>query len=222
VTNDNLAHLPDFYGHRRTELERAAIWSDGTPIPWMTYPAISYLNQIDFSQKQVFEYGAGNSTLFWARRARRVISVEHDPAWYENVRSQNTPNAEISLASGYAYVEAIKKDAPHDVIVVDGRWRFDCTMNCLGYLAPGGMVILDNSERHPPLTAFLREHDLIQVDMIGHGPQNKYIWCTSIFLTRTFAFPSAKAIQPHHGPGMEDSIEVRPERAASNQPGSFA
>jgi hypothetical protein len=33
----------------------------------------------------VFEYGAGGSTLFIARRVRRVTSIEHEPSWYDLV-----------------------------------------------------------------------------------------------------------------------------------------
>src|SRR5688572_10403591 len=50
----------------------------GQPIPWYTYPAIEFIRQLDFSQSTVFEYGSGNSTMFWAASAARVISVEED------------------------------------------------------------------------------------------------------------------------------------------------
>ncbi len=36
---------------------------------------------------QVFEYGAGGSTLFFARRVSKVIAVEHDPAWAAQVQA---------------------------------------------------------------------------------------------------------------------------------------
>ena len=218
---ENLAHLPDFYGHRRTEIEKAAVWSDGTPIPWVSYPAVSYLNQLDFSQKQVFEYGCGNSTRYWSRRCRKVISVEHDAEWFRRVASENLPNTEIFEATGRAYVEMIVRHAPHDVIVIDGRWRFDCAVNCIPYLAAGGMVILDNAERYPAATAHLRGQDLIQVDMIGYGPIARFLSCTSFFLTRAFSLSPAKTIQPHFDQGMLDSIEVKPEHAAHNLPGGF-
>jgi predicted O-methyltransferase YrrM len=33
----------------------------------------------------IYEYGAGGSTIFFAKRAREVISVEHDPEWARRV-----------------------------------------------------------------------------------------------------------------------------------------
>lgn len=35
----------------------------------------------------VFEYGSGGSTLFFSERAGTVISIEHNPLWYEKVVS---------------------------------------------------------------------------------------------------------------------------------------
>ena len=46
-------------------------------LPWFTYPAIEALSNWDLSDKRVFEYGSGFSTLFWASRAKEVVSVEH-------------------------------------------------------------------------------------------------------------------------------------------------
>ena len=215
---NNLTHLPDHYDHARTVTEQRPVWADGGPVPWMTYPAICYLNQLDVSQKQVFEYGCGASTLYWARRAKRVYAVEHDQAWCERTRATAPPNAEIALAGELAYVKAVARNAPHDIIVVDGRWRAECVMMSHGFLAPGGMIILDNAERYPLLTEYLRQKGFIQVDMIGYGPQNKYTWCTSFFLPRDFSFSPAKPAQPHAGPGMIDALEVRPQHAADNRP----
>jgi hypothetical protein len=218
---DKLAHLHDYYGHRRTVEEKSPIWADGTPVPWISYPAISFLNQLDFSKKRIFEYGAGNSTRYWAQRAKRVISVEHDAAWFEQVKAANLPNTELIHATGSAYVGAIAKDGPHDVIVIDGRWRFDCGMNCLAFLSSDGMVLLDNAERYPAITQHFRDNNLIQIDMIGHGPQHSHVTSTSLFLRRFFDFPPAQQIQPHHGPGMIESVQVMPKHLESNKPGSF-
>jgi hypothetical protein len=33
----------------------------------------------------VFEYGSGGSTLFWASRVKKVVSIEHETEWYERI-----------------------------------------------------------------------------------------------------------------------------------------
>ncbi len=213
--------LPDFYGHARTLESQRAEDADGNPLPWLTYPAISFLLQLDFSEKSIFEDGCGGSTEFWSQRAKRVVSVEHDADWWQTVAAKSLPNAEVFCERERAYVEKSAYRAPHDVIVVDGRWRYDSAAYCVQHLSGNGMIIVDNSERYPAVTQLLRDHGLIQVDMIGHGPSVRMLWSTSLFLTRQFAFEPCGRGQPRYLPGMRASIEVRPEWARKNEPGSF-
>ncbi|PSP13900.1 MAG: hypothetical protein BRC50_05380 [Cyanobacteria bacterium SW_11_48_12] len=53
--------------------------------PWITFAAIEFLEKTLSDNDRVFEYGTGGSTIFFAKRAKRVISVEHDIEWYNNV-----------------------------------------------------------------------------------------------------------------------------------------
>lgn len=71
--------------------------AEGRPIHWYTYPRIEYLRQFDFSQAAAFAYGSGNSSLFWAARAREVVSVEVNPAWYDYVSKASSPNQTVLL-----------------------------------------------------------------------------------------------------------------------------
>lgn len=54
--------------------------------PWITFEAGAFLRSVVTSGALVFEYGTGGSTVFYAKRAKRVISVEHDVAWFNRVR----------------------------------------------------------------------------------------------------------------------------------------
>ena len=205
-----LAHLPDYFNHSLTTAEKRSVWGNGEPVPWLTYPAICYLEQLNFTRQLIFEYGCGSSTFYWAKHARKVTSVEHDEAWYNQIKSDLPANAELFLATGQPYVECVEKNAPHNVIVVDGRWRPECVRHCLPYLSEEGMIILDNSERHPDLTAFLRDKSLIQVDFVGHGPINVPLSVTSIFLSRSFRTPPRSSAQPRYLPGIFDASD-KPE-----------
>ena len=53
--------------------------------PWITFAAIELLEKTLSNNDRVFEYGRGGSTIFFAKRAKRFISVEHDIKWYNNV-----------------------------------------------------------------------------------------------------------------------------------------
>ena len=50
-------------------------------LPWMTYDAIAFLEEIISEENNVFEWGSGGSTIFFAARCKQVISVEHDKEW---------------------------------------------------------------------------------------------------------------------------------------------
>ncbi len=194
--------------------------ADAQPIPWYTYPAIEFIRQIDFSDQRVFEFGSGNSTLFWAKRAMSVVAVEHDPAWHEKIANGLPENVEYLLRQGEEdYVESIERFAGFfDVIIIDGIHRFDCAVRARRKLAANGLIILDNADWKHKTTKFLRDSDLIEVDMTGFGPINGYTWTTSFFLTRQIRLKPAFEHQPLPGPGGLTQIETcapKKPRAAS-------
>ncbi|RYZ66059.1 MAG: PAS domain S-box protein, partial [Proteobacteria bacterium] len=94
---------------------------------------VEYLKQLDFSQKTVFEYGSGNSTLSWANRSKRVVAIEDDLAWYNQIKDKLPTNVEYILVDNKAdYIQAIHRFPElFDVIIVDGSHRFDWLMKRL-------------------------------------------------------------------------------------------
>ena len=76
------------FGHFKSVQRNSSIDQNGLPIPWYTYPAIEYIRQFDYSGKRIFEYGSGNSTLFWANLCFRLVSVEDNKRWYEKIKKK--------------------------------------------------------------------------------------------------------------------------------------
>ena len=195
------------YGYLRSVAHEKPLDANGSPYPWYTYPAVEYVKQLDFSDKTIFEYGCGHSTLFWAARAKTVVSVEHNQEWRDLVSSQVPFNAAIFFEpQSDDYAAAINRfDQQFDVIVVDGlateRTRLKCVRAALPRLREGGMIILDNSDWLPESARHLREAGLIQIDMTGFAPSNDYTCTTSFFLHRTFAFKPLHERQPMPGTG---------------------
>ncbi len=189
------------YGHLLSVQQKKPLSKDGNPIPWYTYPSLEYLNQLDFRDKDVFEYGAGNSSLFWAKKARSVVSVESDEEWYISLRKELHPNQKILfIAEKQDYINSIFQEyKKYDLIVIDGLHRLACSKAAIQCLASGGLIILDNSDWLPETAKTLREAGLIQVDFTGLGPINYYTSTTSIFLDRNFAIKSRSEFQPEHG-----------------------
>lgn len=190
--------------------ERVCLDKDGNPIPWYTYPAIEYLSQFDYHEKCVFEYGCGYSSLFWAGKASKVISIEDNPQWFAKWQKEfSHPALDIRWRDeDEGYENAIFEDKQnYDVIVVDGKRRAECAATAVKALAAGGMIILDDSDRiatsqeYAKAVETLKAADLIQIDFHGFCPMNCYSKSTTLFLKRDFCFNSVYPIQPAPGLG---------------------
>jgi hypothetical protein len=177
---------------------------DGMPVngsgrfqPWLTYPLIEYLNGLDFSGKDVFEFGAGASTLYWAERAKNVVSVELDSGWYEALKSKVPSNVTLLHdADGHSYATVPKRlfpDRKFDVVVVDGAERYRSALTAIEVLAPGGFIILDNAEWYPRTADKLAEAGLIEVRFSGFSPKNAFTETSSIFMARDFSVGLSEA-----------------------------
>ncbi len=89
-------------GWARSVEQDAAVDLDG-PIPWYTYPAISELTRITPPGAKVFEYGSGNSSLWWRLHAAQVVSVEHDPVWHAHSNAGATGDVRLREAGDPAH-----------------------------------------------------------------------------------------------------------------------
>lgn len=70
---------------------------DGAPLPWFTYGAIEFLERELPSDLSMFEYGGGQSSVYWAGRLRRLVSINHDPAFGAFIQPQLPPHAEFRI-----------------------------------------------------------------------------------------------------------------------------
>jgi hypothetical protein len=186
-----LTYLEESLGGYRSRLSKLPFDKNNNPLPWYTYPAIAFIDQLDFTGCHVFEYGSGNSSKFWSGRSLSVTSVEINHDWYQTVLNDLSPNNSLIYApSAKEYVTSINKSSLHyDVIVVDGSFRFDCAGEAVKKLSQGGIIILDNSDWYPSTARYLRDMNFCQVDFIGAGPLNSYAWCTSILFMGDIRIP---------------------------------
>src|SRR5262245_61229785 len=72
-------------GHTRSAFADKAVDRLGKPLPWYTYPCIQFLENQSFVGQRVLEFGAGQSTLWWAERAVSVTAFENDREWIERL-----------------------------------------------------------------------------------------------------------------------------------------
>ena len=175
-------------GFEESARQRTGILGDGQPIPMMSYAFIEYMMGLDLTGFSVLEIGGGNSSLFWASRANKVLTLEHDRGWFDHVAAQLPANLELMPVEQDEYAQRIAAlDTAFDLIVIDcAANRYDCALAVRGRLKPGGLVVLDNSDWFPNAARALREQDLIQVDFPDFRPDHWYRCNTSAFLHPEF------------------------------------
>lgn len=184
LKNQSIFNTPDFYSYNESRRTRKPIGPNNEDIPWITYPSLEFLSQINFANLHVFEFGAGHSSVWFSNRAASVTSVESDKSWILYLQKFNLNKLTIVHKEPDAFTEALTQDKKtFDVILIDSHKRLECCDIAVNYLSENGFIIFDNSERHPDGCKILRDKGLLQVDFKGFGPINEYTWCTSIFFS---------------------------------------
>lgn len=175
-------------GWKKSVMNRLPLDGDKNELPWFTYACIYFLTPKLKEDYFVFEYGSGNSTLWFANKTQKIISVEHDEKWHSHMKGRFTEFPNITyflkdLVSETYQKEIVNYEKVFDIIVLDGRERVECAMNALNALKDDGVIIWDNSDRtkYSKGYGFLKENGFKRLDFYGMGPISAHSWCTSIF-----------------------------------------
>jgi len=164
LASNESKYLPS-RGWFRSAISQRPVDSAGMPLPWLTYPFVDFIRPSLRKDMVVIEFGAGQSTLFWARHVERVFSVEDNPAWFSELKPQLPGNAQVLLqtfdpAKPHLYAQAADQMlGTADMVLVDGPER-DMTLRMAPrLLRAGGVVVLDNAGR--------TEYDAASADLTG-------------------------------------------------------
>lgn len=138
-------------------------------LPWFSYAANDFLAEFLKPHMRVCEYGSGGSTLFYARRAKFVYSIEDNEKWHELVSKRliekDVRNVELRFRKfdfknpvGFEHSEYLHSmpDEQFDVISIDGseEWtqvRPLCFYHAEKHIKSGGVIVVDDSWRYPGL-----------------------------------------------------------------------
>ncbi len=166
---------------------KSAVGLNGEPIPWVTYSFIDFISDRIQKDHTVFEFGSGNSTLYYAKRAKKVVSVEHDEDWFTKITSSKAANSEMifcELEKGGKYSKMpASMDEKFDIIIVDGRDRVNCCIESLSALSDRGVVVLDDSqvEKYAEAIKFFKNNGFKELSFSGISPGLFYRKSTSVF-----------------------------------------
>ncbi len=169
------------YNNRKPVDER------GNAVPWVTYSFIDFIKNRITKEHDIFEFGSGNSTIFYSKKARKVTSVEHDNSWYKRLISSVTGNVDLIYCAldkdGNYCRTALSTQKKFHIIIVDGRDRVNCCKQAITSLTDNGVIVLDDSERKEYQLAleFLESNGFKNIPFTGMAPGVIISKCTTLF-----------------------------------------
>lgn len=162
--------------------------SKSSEIPWITYAATDFLDSLTFAEYEVLEFGGGSSSLWWAKRCRKLTVIEHNEEWFQIILEKLGGCTNVSVykaSSENGYVEFVDICNP-DVIIIDGEFRNrimdQIEKKFVGQLLPlPKVIVIDNSDRMSSrVTDFCRNMNYLKIDFPGMSPINTYVSTTTV------------------------------------------
>jgi Methyltransferase domain len=129
----------------------------GDPGPWIVPAATAWLARAVQPSWEVFEFGSGYSTAWFALRVGSVVSLEDDPVWLSKtsdcLRQRGVTNCSLlqSPLSDFSARIDDWPDSTFDLVVVDSMEtetvsRLDCIKAARQKVKPGRYLLLDDSD----------------------------------------------------------------------------
>ena len=178
------------YDRKFFDFSRNKIQIKGLPRPWFNYSAIQFLDTIEFQNKKIFEWGAGNSTRYFKARGAIIESVEHNKNWASSL-SKETNTQVFFMDTQENYTEQLVKLNKHfDVVIIDGEFREDCAEIFIQYIQKfsPSLLIFDNSDWYPKSTAKLLSNlSYIPIFINGFAPLVTYETQTLFLIAKGFS-----------------------------------
>ncbi len=166
---------------------KTSVDKNGNPIPWYTYSFINFIEPRLKKHFNVFEYGCGNSTIWYAKRIYLIKAVEHNKEWYDLISKKVPENSKVSFKEPGPdgdYAKAVlNEENEFNIIIIDGIDRNNCLKYSLRKITKDGIIIFDNSDRTEYNESFslLESEGFRRLDFWGLGPIVGLNSCTSIF-----------------------------------------
>lgn len=155
-------------------------------IPLMHKLEYELIEKFLTSDDILLEWGSGNSTIYWAGIVKKVITLEHDIIWHDNIKDiihiyniDNIQQFRIPAHSPepipcrYAqfkdYIEFPKKEKlKFTKVLIDGRARKYCAKNIVDIIDDDVIVFIHDFNR-PDYQMTLKYYDPIEIITEGQG-----------------------------------------------------
>lgn len=182
-------------GHFKSSFLKKSVDKNGLAIPWYTYPCFDFLRFRDFSNSEILEFGAGQSTFWWAKKAKFVTALEGRKIWLDYLNKTIPSNVHLHLVTIENPQNSIQEvdqflatnKKKYDVLIIDGLYRAEMIPFALAYRNDSGIIVCDNSDGYGIYEGFLNS-GLKKVDFYGYAPGVVLPHCTSIYFSDNCPF----------------------------------
>jgi hypothetical protein len=139
---------------------------NGEFIPWITYPALNFLEQINIRNMHVVEFGSGASTLYFSLKAKTITSFEFDSSYFSSAQ-------DYFAKSSIVYIDASKLITSTDAISSLSKYRPFLHMDFKHrQIESTGLISIDSSTLNR-IVKELSKADLVFVD----GGPRSFLTC---------------------------------------------
>lgn len=123
--------------------------------PWVVKgAAIALQRKLEHTPNAtILEFGSGGSTIWFAERCSKIISVETNQEWFDYIVSKvdaSVVDMVMAQEGDHEFLKEFCDAIPNesmDVVFVDGKDREVCARLAKSKVKYGGMFMLDNSEQ---------------------------------------------------------------------------
>jgi len=179
--------------------------------PWVVVNTKNWLDNFLKKDMKIFEYGSGESTIYFSQHVKNIYSAEHDNDWFIKIKKMckkfaiknctlflikpeknqdnhdeiySSSNQIYNNLSFEKYCKKIKDfpDNYFDLIFIDGRARNGCLLHSLLKIKKHGAIILDNSEREEYNQGKTSLATFEKIIFQGQGFEGLREWETTIWI----------------------------------------
>jgi hypothetical protein len=160
--------------------------------PWLTHLALDEIQEWDLHDKVVLEWGGGCSTLWWAKRCRRVFTMETNRYWCQWIVSEAQARGIENMTVDHRPLDlsaerftAVPVGCTPHIAIIDGPRRLICLAKVLTLRRPL-TVIFDNWQQHGGFVssdaeALMRPYPGVTYPQLAAGIPQVRPWQTAIW-----------------------------------------
>tara|TARA_B100001250_G_C19642578_1_gene718935 strand:- start:194 stop:856 length:663 start_codon:yes stop_codon:yes gene_type:complete len=174
-------------GWMRSFKENRSVDNRGEYLPWMNFSIIQFLDDRFKKDLNLFEFGSGYSTFFYASKVKNVTSIEHMKQWFDNLEPLIPSNVNLIFQKkdfNDKYCRMINQNnKEYDVIIIDGRDRVNCFKQSMNSLSLRGVIILDDAhrEKYQDIFTMSKKSGFKYLSIDGLKAAKSNIYRTTIF-----------------------------------------